>query len=498
MCRIFHDILLRADSPNASIFTADEVTAWPKGVLKNLLSLHILRKASSAREVECRQCERNCPIRPEVRDDPRTGKATGVYFCKINEDVGRFTVDLSRLKRWEIDLAGFATALAEAMSAAGGVEVVVPGRLYLLGRLSVDSRACDVFFAVGLSWPDGKRLLDESARFQASAAPLMVVPSKIPQRMPSADVPLLVKTVGDIASVTDAGLTVDLSAFTDGIPKKRKAKMSPTTFPTPPGTNWDKHVRIMLKEFGAIIDVKGKRREYSFADMGFGNKQKNNGVPDAYWAVLRTFARFGGQIQWQTEGVSKSEKDNLKAQVSELRKRLKAFFGLTEDPFHKYTKKRGYCTRFALAAGDGVRFPTPDGAKWDDVTITLTEHGQFRFEVETTQRLSCHVYDRTEDDSRGGHREVIEQSGSVERIHDHRMLGLSLQNEEPDRIAKALVRVIKGAGRVRDLQANDAMIGLGGFLTEFFGISTSSPFEFEPKPDVPDRGEWVARFNTTR
>ena len=106
MNELLRVILTRADVPEASVFSADEVVRWPPGALDLLLRSGLLRETAPANGLVCDQCEEACWIEPDIREDPQTGKKIGVFFCTRREDIGHFTVDLERLRQWEAHLSG--------------------------------------------------------------------------------------------------------------------------------------------------------------------------------------------------------------------------------------------------------------------------------------------------------------------------------------------------------------------------------------------------------
>lgn len=88
---------------DADIITTDETREWPKGKLDELVSQSILKEIQHSKGVVCDQCEENCFIEPDIRINPETGQASGVFVCTRNPDVGRIEVDLNRLRRWRIN-----------------------------------------------------------------------------------------------------------------------------------------------------------------------------------------------------------------------------------------------------------------------------------------------------------------------------------------------------------------------------------------------------------
>jgi len=87
---------------DSEIITADEITEWPNGKLDELIKMGVLVEVEHAKGLVCRECEEGCFIEPNIRTNPDTGTATGVFGCTRREDIGRIEVDLNRLRQWRI------------------------------------------------------------------------------------------------------------------------------------------------------------------------------------------------------------------------------------------------------------------------------------------------------------------------------------------------------------------------------------------------------------
>jgi hypothetical protein len=299
------------------------------------------------------------------------------------------------------------------------------------------------------------------------------------------------KPVGQIviAEVKAQEVKLIKRSLAQAVPEgKTKQKLPAVTFPTPPEGTWEQ-VRIVWAEDGATVTVGVAHKRYGFAEMGFGNKQKKQHAPDAYWKFLGLLAHFRGRLSWETEGVSQQGKDNVKAKISVIRKRLRAFFGIPDDPFWPYSKQDGYVTRFTISTREYPEFSTPPEAGWADVTITIPREGHFRFELDTASRTAEYVYERGSQNGRSGRPEAVQQAGTIDKTYDFRELGLSDQDGKPDRRAEALKRVVQGGGRISASQTDPAMAALCGFLSNFLGIQHGSPFDYR-------QGQWIAKFET--
>lgn len=82
-------------------------------------------------------------------------------------------------------------------------------------------------------------------------------------------------------------------------------------------------------------------------DLGLASEQ--NRKPTKLWTLLLAICHGNGEFQWRNFGHG----PKVKRLVADLRKKLKAAFGLDEDPFHPFSGSRGWRARFQ-AKPDGL------------------------------------------------------------------------------------------------------------------------------------------------
>jgi hypothetical protein len=94
---------------------------------------------------------------------------------------------------------------------------------------------------------------------------------------------------------------------------------------------------------------KEKPRIFGFTELGFKNDR--TGGADTAWIVFKcTFARDNGVFDFDSHPISNTKsKDNFKQYLSTIRKNLKLFFDIKDDPFSKYTRSKPWKTKFIIS-----------------------------------------------------------------------------------------------------------------------------------------------------
>jgi len=82
-------------------------------------------------------------------------------------------------------------------------------------------------------------------------------------------------------------------------------------------------------------------KKFDYKDMGFMNIRRTK--PDVKWEMLRAIAEHGGSLT--KERWDHRFHRNIKY---ELNQGLKQFFGMTENPIPRYTRRNGYATLFVI------------------------------------------------------------------------------------------------------------------------------------------------------
>lgn len=151
------DLLRRAeaDLPGVEVLTADEVSAWPAGVVEALVQNGLLSPTTPGSSVRCDACLEDHWQQVELAESP-AGVPRAYIVCP---EAGRVAVDTARLRRWRVDVPQLAGVLGQLLSCTDAPEELVASRLWRLGRTKLAGESRDAFLVRGLTWPNAAERL---------------------------------------------------------------------------------------------------------------------------------------------------------------------------------------------------------------------------------------------------------------------------------------------------------------------------------------------------
>ena len=474
----------RADARQAK-FSGDEVLVLGEGVMEILSRWGLVHPIENAQSVPCDACAESHFEEVTYVESPPGSGVRAYLHCPEH---GRVRVPLDRLRQWEVDFDGLATAVAQVLELAGDVEEITAGRLWLLGKATIAAESREIFLARGLTWEDAHDAIGGNSRLNAARLAIVLVAGETPRdTVWSGDAPPVVALRG-MVGLDGEGLTVDRGHIESLVPRGRKKAHAVrlVSFPTPLGASWS-DVRLILTENGLRVEVKGKPKDYTFQEAGFEERRKG-GVPDRLWVLLRAFAIHGGVLPFKA--VEPKRRTNLKQYVSDLRDRLTALLpNIDGDPISYQKDECAYRTAFKVRSEEGLKFPTPPDATWADVSISRRGTSSIHISVVAKERFASSAYSE-EDHGRVHHWEAAEREGHEERDYELRTLGLADDQERPNRPGEAMLSVLAGKGTVKRRADDKGMLKLCGVLSALMDIE-GSPFRFAELD-----GKWVALFDT--
>ena len=174
-------ILTSLDNPLSASFQHDDVSGWPDGARSVLEGTGILKRGGNAQSITCDGCGEGC-LEDVVFSTDHGGGLAAYVVCRERDDIGRVRVAPERLRTWVVSLGGLAARLAAELGGHSAPEECVAGRLWWLGRLSVNGCRVETFVACGARWNDAKNVFARCDRLRECLAPLVLVPDKTGQR----------------------------------------------------------------------------------------------------------------------------------------------------------------------------------------------------------------------------------------------------------------------------------------------------------------------------
>ena len=137
-----------------------------------------------------------------------------------------------------------------------------------------------------------------------------------------------------------------LASFREAHLPKPKADDAMVFFPTPPDATWG-DVSIRFTDSHTVsIRVKSETRKLHYAQMGMANKRSSN--PTVQWALLYSFAREHGELNWSSRHAHRRNQKRREI----LARNLQGFFHIEEDPFRLTDDGKGWAARFRISPDD--------------------------------------------------------------------------------------------------------------------------------------------------
>jgi len=158
------------------VFNADEWARLPAALRGALVEAGILERTANARQVACDACDTGHI--EKVFDVPSPDGSRRFYIqCPEN---GRVPVEEERLFRWAVNLDALVGLAAGLLGATGGLEQLVPGRVWAAGRLVRGGVSRKVIIARGLTWVDASAVVTASQHVRVATPPLVLVIGRAP------------------------------------------------------------------------------------------------------------------------------------------------------------------------------------------------------------------------------------------------------------------------------------------------------------------------------
>ncbi len=107
---------------------------------------------------------------------------------------------------------------------------------------------------------------------------------------------------------------------------------------------WNQLRLCLINQHTIRVDLPGQKQRCTYLDLGMADRKSRE--PTRSWEMLVAFCEDHGQFQSTRFG----EAGATKQIISRLAKELRALFGLSEHPIHKYRNDRGWKAKFDARA----------------------------------------------------------------------------------------------------------------------------------------------------
>ena len=277
-----------------------------------------------------------------------------VAVCRCGRGCTTFPLNRSEIAVYELDRTAFDQAVAGAFNLMG--EPHTENGLHQTTRIGVYSPYAGFRFSVYLTIqlePDDFHHIvsgrvsrtDEPFVLLAPTHDLCTAPTeRMLASRKSAFIPLAEAL--DLAGRRKLRLRrllddILASFWTDHLPAPEDDD-SMIFFPTPPDATWG-DVSIRFADNHTVsIRVKSETRKLHYAQMGMANKRSSN--PTVQWALLYSFAREHGELNWSSRHAHRRNQKRREI----LARNLQKFLRIEGDPFRLTDDGKGWQARFRI------------------------------------------------------------------------------------------------------------------------------------------------------
>jgi hypothetical protein len=193
----------------------------------------------------------------------------------------------------------------------------------------------------------------------ASLAPFLALREHAP-RATLVLVPALASLASEVVVGHATGAKVEIDALGEALavrggkiraaPRLRSARApiaavalvtgAPPATLVPRARQWAHLTILAIDKHTVLVKVGWRRQRLTYVDVGFA--AKNSRQPTTQWLMLLAICAGHGEFKWQEFGSF----GTAKTEVTRLRKRLSAAFGVDENPFHPFSYAQGWRARF--------------------------------------------------------------------------------------------------------------------------------------------------------
>lgn len=205
------ELLIRTEYLRDGILTPQDARAWSRERLEGFEALGVIASSGHAEEIVYDGCEHDCTVVNSGFQKHPDGPARSICVHRCLNGCGRVILEAQDFEQWRFSLLGLAEAVRSAIGASGEVIEDVPGRVVLVGIVSVAGRVGEVFLGYGLTRPDAAEVVASATRLVAAEHPVVLSVGVKPGHIWSVGQRPMTAVLAEHARLGSDGLALDLA-----------------------------------------------------------------------------------------------------------------------------------------------------------------------------------------------------------------------------------------------------------------------------------------------
>lgn len=203
--------LIRSEHLQDGVLTPQDARAWSREQIERFEALGVIESNGHAQEIVYDGCDHDCTVVNSGFQKHPDDATRSICVHRCLNGCGRVILEAQDFEQWRFSLLGLAEAVRSAIGASGEVIEDVPGRIVLVGTVSVAGRVGEVFLGYGLTRPDAAEVVASATRLVAAEHPVVLSAGVKPGHIWSVGQRPMTAVLAEHARLGSGGLALDLA-----------------------------------------------------------------------------------------------------------------------------------------------------------------------------------------------------------------------------------------------------------------------------------------------
>lgn len=204
-------LLIRAEHLRDGILTPQDARALSHERIERFEALGVIESEGHAQEIVYDGCDHDCTVVNSGFQKHPDDATRSICVHRCPNGCGRVVLEAHDFEQWRFSLLGLAEAVRSAIGASGEVIEDVPGRVVLVGTVSVAGRVSEVFLGYRLTRPDATEVVASATRLVAAEHPVVLSVGVKPGHIWSLGQRPMTAVLAEHARLGSGGLALDLA-----------------------------------------------------------------------------------------------------------------------------------------------------------------------------------------------------------------------------------------------------------------------------------------------